>query len=72
MNTAPVPTRLDWHTIGPWTYALGGFGTIRGLGGLAPWIVHVQQRRLGVYQSLTVARVALETAALAAGHVISP
>jgi hypothetical protein len=69
----PVPARapLEWHTIGPWTYSLGGFGTIRGLGGLAPWIVHIQLQRLGVYTSLAVARIALETAAFAAGYEIS-
>jgi hypothetical protein len=70
MNPQPAPAPLEWRTIGPWTYALGVFGTIRGLGGLAPWIVEVRQRRLGVYQSLAVARIALESAAFAAGHEI--
>jgi hypothetical protein len=72
MNPVAAPALLAWRTIGPWTYALGAFGTIRSLGGLAPWIVFVRQQRVGAYGSLVAARIALETAAVAAGHDVRP
>jgi hypothetical protein len=61
---------MEWTTVGPWTYALGRFGTIKGFGGFSPWAVYVGGRLYGVYRSLGVARIAIESAASAAGHEI--
>jgi len=62
---------LEWATAGPWTYALGDFGSIRGLGMLSPWVVRVGGHPGGTYRTLDAARRALETAALAAGGQIA-
>jgi hypothetical protein len=60
--------RLEWQTAGPWTYALGGFGTIRAIIGLSPWAAHVNGQLLGRYATLGDAQMAVEAAAIAAGY----
>lgn len=59
---------LAWTSLGLWTYALGDFGTIKALAGLSPWIARLNGRVLGLYTTLSEARLAVEAAALAAGH----
>jgi hypothetical protein len=61
---------LEWKTIGPWTYGLGRFGVLKGFGGFAPWAVYIDGRLYRFYRLLGVARIALETAALAAGYEV--
>jgi hypothetical protein len=61
---------MEWTTIGPWTYALGSFATIKGCGGLSPWAVYVDGKLYGSYHSLGVARLIIENAAIAAGHEV--
>jgi hypothetical protein len=66
------PAPLAWTHRGAWSYALGDFGSIKALAGLAPWIARLGGRLLGVYATLTEARIAVEAAALAAGHALAP
>ena len=64
------PGTLAWSRIGPWAYALGDFGTIRGLCGMPPWLARVRGRIVGDYRNLDAARAALERAARAAHYGI--
>jgi hypothetical protein len=64
--------RLEWQTAGPWTYALGGFGSIRAIIGLSPWAAHVGGQLLGRYATLSEAQLAVESVAIAAGYQIGP
>lgn len=59
---------LQWTTIGPWTYALGKFGTVRSFSGLPPWLVRVKGRFVGDFETQQRARAALEQAARAAHY----
>jgi hypothetical protein len=62
---------LSWSHQGVWTYALGDFGSIKALAGLSPWIARLGGRLLGLYATLPEARLAVEAAALAAGHEVA-
>jgi hypothetical protein len=65
------PGTLTWSRTGPWAYALGDFGSIRGFSGLPPWLARVRGRILGHYRNLDAARTALERSARAAHYGIS-
>lgn len=62
---------LAWTRLGIWTYALGDFGSIKALAGLSPWIARLGVGLLGLYQTAGEARLAVEAAALAAGHELA-
>ena len=64
------PGTLTWSRTGPWAYALGDFGSIRGFSGLPPWLVRVRGRIHGHYRNLDAARAALERSARAAHYGI--
>jgi hypothetical protein len=65
------PTPLRWMTTGPWQWALGDFGTVRGCDGL-PWIVDIPGRPQKLFRTLAAARRALENAATADAQEIVP
>ena len=65
------PTQLRWRMTGPWQWALGDFGTVRGFDGL-PWIVEIVGRPQKMFRTLAAARRALENAALAEAHEVIP
>jgi hypothetical protein len=62
---------LGWTTIGPWTYALGEFGILKGVGAFSPWVVRVGARVLGVFRCLPAARQAIEAAAIESGFALA-
>lgn len=62
---------LAWTRLGLWTYGLGDFGSIKALAGLSPWIARLGGGLLGLYETVGEARLAVEAAALAAGHELA-
>jgi hypothetical protein len=63
------PTQLRWRMSGPWLWALGDFGAVRGCDGL-PWIVDIPRRPQKLFRTLAAARRALANAAIADGHEV--
>ena len=52
---------LTWINEGAWTYALGDFGTIKALAGLSPWIARLRGSVIGLYTTLSEARIAVRS-----------
>lgn len=62
---------LSWRTLGPWSYDLGGFGSITAIFGLRFWASRINGFIIGVDDSLADAQARMENAARTAGYELA-